>query len=202
VTKKAQFLLFLSITDNLQHFQGLSFEHKRSILIEYLVMVHRRAMESGVSEDSCLKYTEYIQEMLLIENIEKLILWCINRIRYITQKIQKVKSEKGNYLIERAKTYIKEHFNEELTLEDLSKNLNISPQYFSKLFKEQTGYNFIEYLTYIRIEHSKYLMASTDMTIKEICYSVGYSDPNYFSRLFKKKHGAVTDKLYKHEKMT
>lgn len=113
----------------------------------------------------------------------------MNRIKYITRKIQTEKSEKGNHIIDRAKKYIKEHFREEITLEELSKSLNISPQYFSRLFKEETGYNFIEYLTFIRIEHSKQLMHSTDMTIKEICFSVGYGDPNYFSRLFKKNTG-------------
>ena len=180
---------FLEISDKIRHFQDLTFEQKRSFLIEYMVIVHRKAMEAGVSEDSCLKYDDYIQEMLYTENIEKLTTWCMNRIKYITRKIQAEKSEKGNCIIDRAQSYIREHFREEITLEELSKNLNISPQYFSRLFKEETGYNFIEYLTYIRIEHSKQLMHSTDMTIKEICFSVGYGDPNYFSRLFKKNTG-------------
>ena len=85
--------------------------------------------------------------------------------------------------------FIRDNFQKEITLEELSKELNISPQYFSRLFKEETGCNFIEYLTFVRIEHSKRLMSATDMTIKEICYSVGYGDPNYFSRLFKKNTG-------------
>jgi two-component system response regulator YesN len=180
---------FSKISDRIQHFQGLTFEQKRSFLIEYMVIVHRKAMEAGVSEDSCLKYDDYIQEMLYAENIEKLTSWCMNRIIYITRKIQAEKTKKGNCIIERAKSYIREHFREEITLEELSKSLNISPQYFSRLFKEETGYNFIEYLTFIRIEHSKHLMQTTDMTIKEICFSVGYGDPNYFSRLFKKNTG-------------
>ncbi len=180
---------FSKISDRLIHFEGLTPDQKRSYLIEYMVIVHRKAMEAGVAEDSCLKYDDYIQEMLHIESVEKLISWCMNRIKTITRKIQTEKSEKGNSIINRAQNYIKEHFREEITLEELSKYLNISPQYFSRLFKEETGYNFIEYLTYIRIEHSKHLMHSTDMTIKEICFSVGYGDPNYFSRLFKKNTG-------------
>lgn len=180
---------FSKVSDKLQHLQGLSYEKMRNFLIEYMVMVHKKAMETEVSEDSCLKYDDYIQEMLYIDNVENLTVWCMNRIKYITRKIQTGKSEKGNCIIDKAQNYIKEHFQEEITLEELSRSLNISPQYFSRLFKEETGYNFIEYLTYIRIEHSKQLMHSTDMTIKEICFSVGYGDPNYFSRLFKKNTG-------------
>ena len=127
--------------------------------------------------------------MFSMDRFEKLVVWCLNRIRYITKKIQFQKSEKGNCIIERSKNYINDYFHKDITLEELSKNMNISPQYFSRLFKEETGYNFIEYLTFVRIEQSKLLMHSTDMSIKEICYRVGYGDPNYFSRLFKKNTG-------------
>ena len=180
---------FSKITDRIQHNEGLSFEKKRSILIEYMVIVHRKAMEAGVVEDASVKYDDYIIEMINLDRFEKLVVWCLNRIRYITKRIKAGKAENGNCIIERAKNYIKEYFHEEITLEELSKSLNISPQYFSRLFKEETGYNFIEYLTFVRIEHSKLLMQSTDMSIKEICYRVGYGDPNYFSRLFKKNTG-------------
>lgn len=181
--------IFSQIADKINSNSELGFDAMKNLFIEYMVIVHRKAIEAGVSKDTYLNYDDYIQEMLLADNMEKLIAWCINKIKYITKKIQTSKSEKGNYIVERAKEYIKENFHKEITLEELSKYLNISPQYFSRLFKEQTGYNFIEYLTFMRIEHSKRLMNSTNMSIKEICYSVGYGDPNYFSRLFKKNTG-------------
>lgn len=180
---------FSKVTDKIQQIQGLSFEKKRSILIEYMVMVHIKAMEASIAEDTSLRYDDYILEMFSMDRFEKLVVWCLNRIRYITKKIQFQKSEKGNCIIERSKNYINDYFHKDITLEELSKNMNISPQYFSRLFKEETGYNFIEYLTFVRIEQSKLLMHSTDMSIKEICYRVGYGDPNYFSRLFKKNTG-------------
>jgi two-component system response regulator YesN len=180
---------FTKTIDRINSIADLSFESKKSILIEYMVAVHRRAMEAGIDEDNCLKYNNYIQEMLSADNIGSLVSWCISRIKYIARKNRDEKSEKGNSIVNRAKKFIRENYQKGITLEELSKELNISPQYFSRLFKEETGYNFIEYLTFIRIEHSKHLMSTTDMTIKEICYSVGYGDPNYFSRLFKKSTG-------------
>ena len=177
---------FTKTIDRINSIADLSYESKKSVLIEYMVAVHRKAMEAGIGEDSCLKYNDYIQEMLSADNIGSLVSWCISRIKYIARKSRDEKSEKGNSIVNRAKKFIRENFQKEITLEELSKELNISPQYFSRLFKEETGYNFIEYLTFIRIEHSKHLMSATGMTIKEICYSVGYGDPNYFSRLFKR----------------
>jgi two-component system response regulator YesN len=67
--------------------------------------------------------------------------------------------------------------------------VDISPYYFSKLFKEETGENFIECLTNIRIEKAKQLLQNKEVSIKNICVETGYSDPNYFSRIFKKQVG-------------
>ena len=69
----------------------------------------------------------------------------------------------------------------------MSQFVNVSPYYFSKLFKEETGENFIEYLTGLRIAHAKELLKNPALSIKEICVMSGYSDPNYFSRIFKKQ---------------
>ena len=74
--------------------------------------------------------------------------------------------------------------------------MNISPYYFSKLFKEEAGENFIEYLTKVRIAHAKELLRNPALSIKEICILSGYSDPNYFSRIFKKQEG-VTPSEYR-----
>mgnify|MGYP003294212068 CR=1 FL=1 len=77
----------------------------------------------------------------------------------------------------------------DISLDDISRYCNISTYYFSKLFKQETGENYVEYLNRIRIEHAKQMMNESDKSIKEICFSVGFSDPNYFSRAFKKYEG-------------
>ena len=86
----------------------------------------------------------------------------------------------------------------DISLDDISRELDISPYYFSKLFKEETGENFVEYVTARRISKAKSLLKEADKSIKEICMEVGYSDPNYFSRIFKKYQG-VTPTEYKEQ---
>ena len=81
-------------------------------------------------------------------------------------------------------------------MDDVSREVDISPYYFSKVFKDETGVNFIEYLTNLRIERAKELLRNSDMSIKQICSEAGYSDPNYFSRIFRKNVG-VTPTEYK-----
>ena len=67
----------------------------------------------------------------------------------------------------------------------------MSSYYFSKLFKEVSGYNFIEYVTNMRIDRAKELLSDGRLSMKEICMEVGYGDPNYFSRIFKKCVGVT-----------
>ena len=98
--------------------------------------------------------------------------------------------------MEKAKKYIRENFQKELTLDEVSKIVDISPYYFSKLFKQETGENFIEYLTKIRMKNAEMLLRDSHYSIKEVCIMSGYGDPNYFRRIFKKYEG-VTPSEYR-----
>lgn len=106
------------------------------------------------------------------------------------------KEEVYSDLIMQAKAYIDEHFAQDINLEMVSRMVNISPYYFSKMFKEETDENFIDYLTRIRMDKAKEILKNRNVSIKEVCLCIGYKDPNYFSRLFKKQMG-VTPTEYK-----
>jgi two-component system response regulator YesN len=99
------------------------------------------------------------------------------------------RENRSSSVIDRARDYIMAHYKKDISLDDVSREVDISPYYFSKIFKEATGENFIEYLTNLRIEKAKELRDNTEMRMKEICLEVGYSNPNYFSRIFKKSVG-------------
>lgn len=82
--------------------------------------------------------------------------------------------------------YIKNNYYKDITLDKVANKFNLSPYYFSRTFKEFVGVNYSEYITEIRIEKAKQMLKDHDLSIKEICFKVGYNDPNYFSRVFKK----------------
>lgn len=98
--------------------------------------------------------------------------------------------------IERAKRYIHEHYQEQITLEEVAQMIQLSSNYFSALFKESCGETFIDYVTTIRMNKAKELLVDQNISLKEICFLVGYKDPNYFSRVFKKQF-QVSPKQYK-----
>ncbi|MCL2033637.1 MAG: helix-turn-helix domain-containing protein [Oscillospiraceae bacterium] len=88
-----------------------------------------------------------------------------------------------------AKQYIHQHFNEPITLEDVSAATGFSVNYFSAMFKKETGEGFSKYLTHVRMERAKDLLRDTNYSVAEICRRVGYSDLKHFTGAFKKTTG-------------
>ena len=99
-------------------------------------------------------------------------------------KISEIHQSKQSMII--AKKYIEEQFSGNITLEDVAELVHLSPNYFSNLFKEEFGETFIEFLTRTRMLQAKLLIEKNVYSLKEICFEIGYKDPNYFSRVFKK----------------
>ncbi|MBP1754420.1 MAG: DNA-binding response regulator [Firmicutes bacterium] len=90
-------------------------------------------------------------------------------------------------LIEQAKEYMHSKFAmSDLTLDKVAATVNVSPNYFSSLFNQETGMTFIEYLTDIRMEKAKEYLRCSGRKITEIGFLVGYLDSHYFSYIFKK----------------
>jgi AraC family transcriptional regulator, transcriptional activator for feuABC-ybbA operon len=91
--------------------------------------------------------------------------------------------------IEHTQDYMISHYQEQLTLEGLAHMAGLSVSHYSRLFKKSVGYSPIEYLTHLRIDRAKELLALYDYRLKAVAQSVGYADEFYFSRIFKKIEG-------------
>ena len=98
-------------------------------------------------------------------------------------------AEKESTVIGNAKEYINNCYNREIGLDDVAAFVQLSPAYFSRLFKQETGENFIDYLIKVRMEHGKRLLETTNHKTYEISQMVGYKKSKYFSKLFKKYSG-------------
>ncbi len=102
-------------------------------------------------------------------------------------------AKKYSRLLSNAVKYIDENYaNEDISLNKVSSNVNISPNHFSTIFSQEMGKTFIEYLIGKRMEKAKELLMTSDKRSSEIAYEVGYKDPHYFSYTFKKTQGMTT----------
>lgn len=94
-----------------------------------------------------------------------------------------------------ARAYMEQYYKNDLTLQELSKLCGYSPSHFSRCFKEHYGVNFVQYLTQIRIEKAKTLLAETELTIAEITEKIGFQSASYFSNTFKKITGLAPNQF-------
>ncbi|MDH8677262.1 response regulator [Fusibacter bizertensis] len=169
-------------------------EYAEAILIELLVLVYNRShrMTNKTKEEEISHH--YLVEIAGRSPMAKL--------QYFEKKVSewfsayaKMQSESFNVITLSAIDALKSDYKGEITLEDLALRLNVTPQYLSKVFKDDTGVTFKEYLTELRIETSKEMLRSGEYSIKDICFKVGYNDTSYFIRAFKKFEG-LTPKDY------
>ncbi|WP_141504538.1 response regulator [Paenibacillus luteus] len=152
-------------------------------VLERLWIISRVAMEMGIEIEKPLFSFQVRQYQQLRAETESLLSKMMSTIEAHQANVQPD-------AVGRMKQYIMEHSEKEISLEMMANRIGLSPFYMSKMFKDQEGVNYIDFLTECRIEKAKKLMADPERSLKEITFEVGYNDPNYFSKVFKKVCGA------------
>ncbi len=116
-----------------------------------------------------------------------------------TAAIANIRKTDTNPIIKKVCDYVEQNLAQDISLEMAADFAGVSSFYLSKLFKEEKGETFINFISDRRLEKSCQLLAETDLSIKEITADVGYNDQNYYSRIFKTKYG-LSPKEYRKEK--
>ncbi len=163
-------------------------EDTKNMATEMMVMVYGHAYRNNLEERD-VGYSTYLKEIERIDNRLNLQQWCVRKILQISELLKNKETTHVSEAVSQAKAFIDDNYNKEISLNDVSKLVSISPQYFSTIFKEEMGTSFVEYIRHKRIEAAKSMFKEKRYTVKEVCYEIGYNDPNYFSRLFKKMVG-------------
>lgn len=130
-------------------------------------------------------YASLVKRCESKEELSEILGWIMNDLLFIRGQTKYRAS-----IVERAKSYILQNYGKEgLCLKDVAKALRISPYYLSHLFKDSEGMSIGEYIRDIRIARAKELLESSGLSVIEVGLEVGYSDPAYFSKIFRKETG-------------
>ncbi len=114
---------------------------------------------------------------------------------YVKQKINGAiyehleKANQYSHSISKAVAYISKYYMQPINLTNVAAYVHLNPEYFCRLFKEETGNNFSNYLAGVRLNKAVELLKRTDLKVREIAEMVGYPNLSYFSTLFKKYYG-------------
>lgn len=111
------------------------------------------------------------------------------QLKQVLEQVRKWYISDAGRVMQKVIEYITDHYSKDLMMEEVAEHAGLSPYHFNKLLKDQCGMTYIDYITKLRIEKAKVMILDPNRSLKEICISVGYRDPNYFSRVFKKTVG-------------
>lgn len=174
----------------------------RSSMQEYRFFVmglagelYRFARDNELSSEEIFGDNDGMYRTIQQLEANELISWMQEVCGKMQRMIRDKRSDTTQSFVRRAIEYVEDHYaKKDLSTDSLCSFLGVSAAYFSTVFKRETGKTFINYLTDCRMEKAERLLLESSEKTYVIARQVGYSDPNYFSYVFKKRYGMSPSK--------
>ncbi len=96
---------------------------------------------------------------------------------------------RSQWLVNEAKKYLEKHYQQPVKLEDIAKNLGVSPFYISRIFSRESNFSLFEYLNGVRMRKARELLREGRYIVADIAHMTGFDDSNYFSKVYKRYYG-------------
>ncbi len=177
------------LADILQRFPGDTKEVKARIL-ELLVIISRAAVEGGANLKDLLEMNSaYVEELSRLETCDDLCLWISKVMGQFLDSVGVSQNIKNLNIIRKAVEFIRNHYNEHITVEVIARAAYVSPCYLSRVFKKELGCTVIEFLTRTRVEEAKKLLSIPEYTVTRVALEMGFEDSSYFSKVFQRVEG-------------
>ena len=174
----------------------MSLQNYRILVMELIAEIFRFGSNNQINMDEVFgNNSDLYNQALQLESTDALGAWLKENCMKMQRQVTNERQDTTKSFVTRAVEYVKEHYaDQELSIETICSYLNVSAAYFSTVFKKETGKTFINYLTDYRMEQAVDLLLTKDEKTYIIAEKVGYSDPNYFSYVFKKQFGMSPSK--------
>ena len=172
--------------------QGCTIERMRMEFFVFLALIARKASDIGLGTHS--------DKGLVLPDVYFQLQNCATRTEleeHLRQTIESIRTaisegqeKNAKAKITKAKQFLYSNFCScDMSLESISAYMQMNPSYFSRFYKKETGKNFIEALTNMRLEKAKSLLSTTNMRVADISLEIGYQNSKYFWNIFKKTFG-------------
>ncbi len=155
--------------------------------IELITLLSRTAIEAGANVYKMYGKTDkFFKYLMDSESAMEISMLLHKAVGEAIQLIDVPVRDSSTSLIRQSIHYINQHYKENISLEDVSKEINLSTSYFSAIFKEETGLSFTHYINNLRIDAAKKMLMDTDVSLLDISLELGFGSQSYFSSVFKK----------------
>ncbi|MCR8996611.1 AraC family transcriptional regulator [Brevibacillus laterosporus] len=163
-------------------------ESFQSEVVEVITAMSRTVLELGADASTILaENARFIQDLYQTIRYDTFLKKVERYSIHLVRQVEQLGMKKYSPVIRSAITYLKEHLGEKIGLKEVAQNCCLSVYHFSHLFQRETGYSFLEYVHRMKLQKAVIYLETTDLSIKEIAFELGFEDANYFSRLFKKQ---------------
>ena len=167
------------------------FDEARLRVVQTLTIVSRAAYTAGANPDQLLDVNlRFINDILAAKSKRRLAAIIKRSIRDCVTLVPERDMVRTRRLKD-AMDYIREHCTEDIRRQDVARHIGCSRSYLSTMFSRATGHTFKEILLKYRMDRAKDLLQDGDRAITQIAFDVGYSEPNYFSEVFKRVVGVT-----------
>ena len=161
----------------------------REIYRNVVTLFFTGAQVLGLEEDENTSHEKLIGRFEYFYSITAAFNYLSDTFMNLLRRCREEQESRSTKPVRVAQLYIEEHYMEPLTLEEIAQEIGFNDSYLSSIFKKQVGKSVIDYLTNVRIQHAKELLIDPERSVEDISDEVGFSDPKYFTRRFKKYTG-------------
>ena len=164
-----------------------NFELLKISILELLIILSRAAVEARAKIEEMLgiRY-ELVTELARIRDQETLCLWVVKALEKMMEKIYQTRHAKNYQRLREALDFVEAHYNKSLTIEQIAKEVCLSPSRLSHIIKNELGTTFGDYISKVRVERAKVLLKDRGWPISQVALEVGYPDQSYFTKVFRK----------------
>ena len=175
--------------------------HARVSTIVFCSIVCRAAIEGGLSPEEAYSLGDaYIQSALDAHTIDELSTICISMYDDFVRRVHRIRENpKYSEPIQRCCNYIEMNLDRNIQAQELADLVGYSVTYFTRRFREETGFGISDYVKAARIERAKILLETSDSSVQEISDRLGFTTRNYFTRCFREVTGK-TPMEYRNQK--
>lgn len=170
-------------------FRGCSFPVAKAKMVALFTLLLDDLSEASGGRDETRVRIDPAREIMELQTREAWESWGARSMRQIVEQGRRERRERLPAPLSRAMRIIEERYDTPIQLSQVAETCGITPSYLCRLFSEHMDTNFVDYVNTVRLKVAEEMLIENRRSVKEIAYAVGYADPNYFSRIFKKYKG-------------
>ena len=165
-------------------------------VVELVVLLSRATIEAGADiNEILLCNTSYIKELEQFTSIEELSVWVTGIMHRFVSYTFDFTQVKHSNVVYKVMDYVRAHYDEKISLDDIAQHVYLSRTYLSSIFKEETGQSLFSYINSVRVDKSKRFLLDNSIRLVDIAGLCGFEDQSYYTKVFKRMTGVSPKKF-------